>query len=179
MSQKAWVKQPWFWVALGGVVAVFVVIGVTAGDHSKRPRKPSATAGVSPEIQAQIRQSEQNTNATLRAERRILRRDLQKPIGPRTLYYLLRGTASTATVTYQNAAGGSGQRTVNVTSSYRYEYKMPVHPGDFLYMSAQNEGAYGTLTCEIVQSDGRGDHVLNRNTSSGAYAIAECDGTAR
>jgi hypothetical protein len=45
--------------------------------------------------------------------------------------------------------------------------------GHFAYLSAQNTGASGTITCRITV-DGV---VVSTNTSSGAYAIASCKGT--
>jgi hypothetical protein len=48
-------------------------------------------------------------------------------------------------------------------------------PGDFVYISAQNTGEDGTVTCRIVGSDGA---TISENTSDGAYAIATCNGMA-
>ena len=45
-------------------------------------------------------------------------------------------------------------------------------PGEFVYISAQNEGEYGSVTCRITV-DGV---VVSENTSSGAYGIATCEG---
>ena len=45
-------------------------------------------------------------------------------------------------------------------------------PGEFVYVSAQNEGEYGSVTCRITV-DGV---VVSENTSSGAYGIATCEG---
>jgi hypothetical protein len=47
--------------------------------------------------------------------------------------------------------------------------------GHFVYLSAQNQGSSGTITCRITV-DGT---VVSTNTSSGGYAIASCKGTAR
>lgn len=48
--------------------------------------------------------------------------------------------------------------------------------GDFVYISAQNTGDDGTVTCRIRSSGGT---VISENTSDGAYSIATCEGSAR
>ncbi|MFW5898861.1 MAG: hypothetical protein ACOCUN_00175 [Jiangellaceae bacterium] len=50
-----------------------------------------------------------------------------------------------------------------------------VSPGEFLYISAQNKRSHGTIVCRITV-DGE---VVAENESSGGYAVASCDGTAR
>lgn len=49
-------------------------------------------------------------------------------------------------------------------------------PGAFVYISAQNKGEYGSLTCRIVEAVS--NRVIAENTASGAYAIASCNGNA-
>lgn len=46
--------------------------------------------------------------------------------------------------------------------------------GEFLYISAQNQGAIGTVTCRI-EVDGQ---PVSINTSSGPYSIVTCEGSA-
>jgi hypothetical protein len=43
-----------------------------------------------------------------------------------------------------------------------------------MYVSGQNATEYGTVTCRI-KVDG---NVVSQNTSSGAYSIATCSGSA-
>lgn len=43
--------------------------------------------------------------------------------------------------------------------------------GQFLYISAQNQNGYGSVTCQIYIDD----TLVSENTSSGAYAIASCE----
>lgn len=45
-------------------------------------------------------------------------------------------------------------------------------PGDFVYLSVQNENGFGSVTCRIVV-DGR---TISENTSTGGYTIATCQG---
>lgn len=46
------------------------------------------------------------------------------------------------------------------------------HRGDFVYISVQNQQPAGSVTCRITV-DGT---VVSENTSTGAYAIATCQG---
>lgn len=46
--------------------------------------------------------------------------------------------------------------------------------GEFVYISAQNNGYYGDITCSIIV-DGV---TISENTSSGQHAIATCKGNA-
>lgn len=45
-------------------------------------------------------------------------------------------------------------------------------PGDFVYLSVQNDNGYGSVTCRIVV-DGQ---TISENTSTGGYTIATCQG---
>ena len=47
--------------------------------------------------------------------------------------------------------------------------------GSPLYISAQKNDAYGSITCRIYSSG----ELVSENTSSGDYSIATCKGTAR
>ena len=47
-------------------------------------------------------------------------------------------------------------------------------PGAFVYISAQNSGETGTVTCRITV-DGL---VISENTADGAFSIATCKGRA-
>jgi hypothetical protein len=61
-------------------------------------------------------------------------------------------------------------RTSNNTPCVAYTF----YAGDFIYISAQNEGGSGTVICTI-KVNGR---VVANNTSDGAYTIATCSSTA-
>ncbi|TFD10072.1 DUF2510 domain-containing protein [Cryobacterium sp. TMT1-2-2] len=87
--------------------------------------------------------------------------------------YFVEGTASSASIT---ASSGTGTE--------QHDVKLPMTntdgeigvshttaPGAFLYISAQNRGDRGTVTCKIIV-DGV---TVSENTSSGAYGIASCD----
>lgn len=83
--------------------------------------------------------------------------------------YRISGTAGLADITYENETGGTEQRTVGIpwtSASWK------VQDGDFLYISAQNQGETGSVICEIL-IDGVS---IKKSTSSGAYVIATCSG---
>ncbi|MBN2390754.1 MAG: hypothetical protein JXR84_08525 [Anaerolineae bacterium] len=85
--------------------------------------------------------------------------------------YKIIGTAERAFVTYQNKDGGTEQTEVDIP----WEEKLSsVRDWAFLYVSAQAKGNNGSVTCEIWV-DGK---KWKSNTSSGAYVIATCCGSA-
>lgn len=84
--------------------------------------------------------------------------------------YKVTGTARRASLMYYNSSGGSEQRTVRLPWQMTFG---PEESEQFLYISAQNEGDSGTITCEILVNG----HRVKRSTSSGAYVIATCDAT--
>ncbi|HNT76392.1 MAG TPA: hypothetical protein PKH77_15360, partial [Anaerolineae bacterium] len=84
--------------------------------------------------------------------------------------YKITGTASRASLTYQNAQGGTEQTVVSIP----WKESLIVESGDFLYLSAQNEGEFGSVTCEIWVNDVK----WKESTSQGAYVIATCSGSA-
>jgi hypothetical protein len=84
--------------------------------------------------------------------------------------YKVTGTASRASLTYENEQGGTEQTEIRIP----WQESMTVKRGAFLYLSAQNEGESGSVTCEIWV-----DNVKwKESTSSGAYVIASCSGSA-
>lgn len=80
--------------------------------------------------------------------------------------YQVTGSATEASLTYQNGDGGTSQEKVSLPWSLTV--KAPA--SNFLYISAQNEGDYGDITCTI-SVDGK---VIKTSTSSGSYTIASC-----
>lgn len=98
------------------------------------------------------------------------------PPPPHKVRYLLTGSAESADITIQTPTGTSQQQGVDLPLHtddgnrglifYGFGY------GDFVYISAQNTGDYGSLTCQI-EVDGT---VISQNQASGAYAIASCQG---
>jgi hypothetical protein len=95
----------------------------------------------------------------------------QSFLGPSTrrVTYRVTGTALSASLTYQNAQGGTVQRTVGLP----WEASETFKDGDFVYISAQNQGDSGGVTTEILV-DGT---PWKKTTSDGAYMIASCDGS--
>jgi len=83
--------------------------------------------------------------------------------------YRITGTASTVDVTLNNAQGGTEQYN-NVYLPKEYSYDS--FSDDFVYISAQNQGEYGTVTVEIYVNGS----LFKTSTSSGAYVIATASG---
>jgi hypothetical protein len=80
--------------------------------------------------------------------------------------YQLEGTASRVDITMRTEDGGTSQLADQPLPFSEYLSD----GGGFLYISVQNQGEHGTVTCRITV-DGV---VVSENTSSGAYTIATC-----
>jgi hypothetical protein len=80
--------------------------------------------------------------------------------------YRVRGTAGRVALTYRNREGATEQSTVPVP----WQVSFDASRGSFLYLSAQNREAAGSVTCEILL----GDETRSTSTVTGAYVIAEC-----
>lgn len=84
--------------------------------------------------------------------------------------YQVTGTAASVSVTYVNENGGTSQVT---GAPLPWTYSFTAHVGDFLYVSAQNEGATGSVTATATENGS----IVQTSTSSGAYVIATASGT--
>jgi hypothetical protein len=80
--------------------------------------------------------------------------------------YQVTGSATEASLTYENGDGGTSPE--KVALPWSLTVKAPA--SHFLYVSAQNEGEFGDITCTI-SVDGK---VIKTSTSSGSYTIASC-----
>jgi hypothetical protein len=85
-----------------------------------------------------------------------------------TLTYVVEGTASQADLTWRNEQEGTQQAKVNIPHQIEYN----VEPGYNAYISAQNSGESGTITCKIIINS----ELWRESTSSGAYKITTCSG---
>ena len=83
--------------------------------------------------------------------------------------YKVSGSASEASMTYSNSSGGTEQKKTYIP----WQTSFTAEPSTFLYVSAQNQGDTGSVTCEIWV-DGE---LYKTSTSSGAYTIASCSGS--
>lgn len=84
--------------------------------------------------------------------------------------YEVTGSAITVSTTIENEDGGTSQfADVAVPWTYQFEGRQ----GDFVYVSAQNQGDTGSVTVTIYYD---GD-VFKTSTSSGAYVIATAYGS--
>ncbi len=90
--------------------------------------------------------------------------------------YFVEGTTTEASLTMERT-DGTEQITVRLPLESRDGtpgVAQCSRAGDFLYISAQNQKAAGSVVCRI-EADG---NVISENRSSGAYVIAQCDGSA-
>jgi Mycobacterium membrane protein len=94
-----------------------------------------------------------------------------------SVLYEVEGTADSTTITLTTPDGGTSQlaeRAVPLTLRDGTR-GIPGHfpKGAFVYVSAQNMGPSGDITCRITV-DGK---VISENTASGGYTIATCQGS--
>ena len=99
--------------------------------------------------------------------------ELTGPAGP-TIYnveYEVTGfPQNKVDITYENESGGTSQYS-DVSIPWSYSFKR--EEGEFVYISAQNQGQSGSITVTIL----RNDNIFKSSTSSGAYVIATASGT--
>ncbi|MFC5268407.1 hypothetical protein ACFPJ1_40410 [Kribbella qitaiheensis] len=96
---------------------------------------------------------------------------------PKVVFYGEGTGTSGAAVTMKTETGGTIQLDVSlpIRNAETGELGMMSERfkrGDFLYISAQNKGEAGSITCRI-EVNGK---VIDEATSSGAYKIASCQG---
>jgi RNA polymerase subunit RPABC4/transcription elongation factor Spt4 len=87
----------------------------------------------------------------------------------RTVVYEVDGSATSASLTYQNGQGGTEQEKVVLP----WRKSITVKERDFLYISAQNQDKYGDIVVHII-ADGE---EIKRSSASGAYSIASASGS--
>jgi hypothetical protein len=88
---------------------------------------------------------------------------------PPKIIYEITGSADKVDVTMNNATGGTEQHSeVSVPTKYVFDN----FPDSYLYISAQNQGEYGTVRVSIYV-DGK---LFKTSSSSGAYVIATAYG---
>ena len=101
---------------------------------------------------------------------------LAELLAPVEVLYEVEGTARSVSLTLEAPSGTQqgSNKAVPLKTDSGNGIRMEFERGAFVYISAQNEGESGTVTCRITV-DGE---VISENTSSGAYTIASCDGSA-
>lgn len=83
--------------------------------------------------------------------------------------YEITGSAGSVSITLSNAQGGTEQGDYSLP----FRVTISMHKGDFVYISAQNNGETGSVTCKIWVNG----VVWKESTSAGAYVIADCSGS--
>ena len=84
--------------------------------------------------------------------------------------YKVTGSATSVSVTLSNASENTEQYS---NKSLPYSYTFDSISGNFLYISAQNQGSSGSVTSTIYVNGG----VFQTATSSGEYVIASASGS--
>jgi hypothetical protein len=98
---------------------------------------------------------------------------------PKIVYLLTGAAPNGANVTFIDTTNGKTQQQSNVSvpmtdkASGTQGISFTAIPGQFLYLSAQND-AEGELTCSITENG----QVVVTHTSTGAYTLVTCSGTA-
>jgi hypothetical protein len=145
------VKRPmgcagFFWIVAGILLVITVVVNLPGVKHESPSTTGSSRAASAPE----------------------------RP--PLRVLYEVEGTASGASLTYATNDGSAQGETalplMNTKGTAGVGFTAT--SGQFLYLSAQNLGEAGTVTCRI-SVDGV---TISENTSNGSYSIASCDGSA-
>jgi len=86
-----------------------------------------------------------------------------------SITYHVDGSTSKASLTYQNAQGGSQQEDASVP----WRKTISAKSGDFLYISAQNKESYGDIRVRILV-DGK---KFRNSEASGGFTIASANGS--
>ncbi len=73
-------------------------------------------------------------------------------------------------LTFENRNGGTSQRS---NAPLPWSYTFTGRSGDFVYVSAQNNGQVGNITVTIF----RNGSVFERSSSAGAFVIATASGS--
>jgi len=84
--------------------------------------------------------------------------------------YKVTGSANTVDITYSNESEGTSQES-NVSTPWTYSFEG--EEGQFVYISAQNQGESGSVTVSIY----RNGKKIESSTSNGAYVIATASGS--
>jgi len=147
LIRQRWRGVPvWGWIVGVAVVAIVAASAVTA---------PGRAAQAEADRQEQVAQ-------------------MVEAMGPVEVKYEVEGTASSVDITIETPSGTSqgSDKAVPLRTDAGNGITLSFPRGSFVYISAQNQGEDGTVTCRITV-DGE---VVSENTSSGAYSIASCDG---
>ena len=135
------------WAAIAVVVLIVVGVAITAS-----VRASSAEADRKAQVAALV--------------------EMMKPV---EVLYEVEGTAPSASLTIESPSG-TEQAKISLpltNKSGTLGLTLKFNRGAFVYVSAQNEDDFGSVTCRITV-DGQ---VVSENTSTGEYGIASCKGS--
>lgn len=83
--------------------------------------------------------------------------------------YRVAGTAKAGSMVWENSQGGTEMGDYNLPWQKSFTFA----GGDFVYISAQNQGETGSIICQIWVNGVK----WKESTSTGAYSIATCSGS--
>ena len=153
-------KRKWPWI-VGGIVLLFVIIGVANGGGSATPTNATTTptAAASAAAAPTIPAVEQPPPAA-------------EPAGS-VVVYEVTGSGTAGNVTYMKE-GFSQEQQTSAKLPWRKELQFEEKVGGFAPLSlvAQNGANSGDITCRITV-DGE---VVGESTSNGQYAVVTCTG---
>jgi hypothetical protein len=86
--------------------------------------------------------------------------------------YRVDGATIEASITYTNSQGGTEQIAEQELLS-SWSHNILASRGDFVYLSAQNRGDFGSVSCEILIDD----KTFKFSRSQGGHTIATCSGS--
>ncbi len=97
-------------------------------------------------------------------------------LGSPNVVYLVDGSASSASLTYSTPTGESQVDVMLPLTNKQGDagFTFTFEPGSTLYLSAQNDGDAGAVTCHIWVDGVQ----VSENTGDGGYQIATCQGTS-
>lgn len=145
-------RRPIIVIVVGLIVLISIASGVDSESDTNSPRASSSSPR--PTVQARATSVPQPAVSSDHSVE----------------YKITMTDSNSMALTYQNAQGGTEQMKAAGrvwTKTFRME------PGDFAYISAQNQRDSGGVMCEIYV-DGK---LWKTSTSDGGYTIASCSGS--
>jgi major membrane immunogen (membrane-anchored lipoprotein) len=94
---------------------------------------------------------------------------------PRNITYVVSGTTMEADITYTNETNGTDSmksKDLNARGEVSWTKTVAMHPGDIVYLTAQNTMSRGSVIVEIEYNS----VVVRRSESNGPYCIATVSG---
>lgn len=148
---------------------------ISALDHQKRQQEKEEAERQETQKKSEQLRAQQKIMAEAELERAVQSErqrqatiDIARSKGLFVVEYVVDGTASSASLTYNNASSGTEQQKVNLP----WRKLMTVRRKYVAYISAQNQGEYGSVSVQILLNG----ILVKSSESSGEYGIASASG---